>query len=105
MANPNNSNGKVAPKSVLSELTDELQQRGGLLVVDEAFIGGALLYRFVRSRALQAIFRALGEAGILVRRFNFNHEVLRFGLPGSQTDTYRLKQALMQLRGTKVSQA
>ncbi len=35
--NPNNPDGRLSPASALAEAADELFQRGGLLIVDEAF--------------------------------------------------------------------
>lgn len=38
VVNPNNPDGRVVPRATLLDLADALQKRGGLLVVDEAFM-------------------------------------------------------------------
>ena len=56
-------------------------------------VGGTLLFRLVESPKAEAVFRRLGEAGILIRRFDRNPSWLRFGIPGD--DAWgRLEQAL-----------
>ena len=42
VANPNNPDGRVIPRSVLVGLARDLRRRGGLLVVDEAFMDAAM---------------------------------------------------------------
>ena len=61
---------------------------------DLTVAGGTGLYRFVRTPHAQDIFRTLGEAGILVRRFDRDAAALRFGLPGSDAGFARLGHAL-----------
>ena len=58
-------------------------------------IGGTDLFRLVESDDAQDIYERLGRRGILVRPFAYNPKWLRFGLPGSQADWARLKQALI----------
>lgn len=43
--------------------------------------GGTTLFRYIRDRDAQAIYQHLGQAGILVRRFNERPDCLRIGLP------------------------
>src|SRR5216684_7072833 len=43
VVNPNNPDGRIVTKSALLALSDQLRSRGGLLVVDEAFMDVACL--------------------------------------------------------------
>jgi cobalamin biosynthetic protein CobC len=47
-------------------------------------VGGTSLFRYVRHERAAALHAALGEAGILVRRFEEWPDFLRLGLPGDQ---------------------
>ncbi|MEW5422863.1 threonine-phosphate decarboxylase [Amorphus sp. 3PC139-8] len=53
-------------------------------------LGGTRLFRCYRSPAAPAVFDRLGRAGIWVRRFEHDRELLRFGLPASQSEWSRL---------------
>jgi cobalamin biosynthesis protein CobC len=68
---------------------DALLAEAGLEVV-----GGTALFRLVRTPEAERLFRHLGEAGVLVRRFERQPEWLRFGLPGSEAGWQRLAAAL-----------
>jgi cobalamin biosynthetic protein CobC len=57
-------------------------------------IGGTHLFRLAASGRAAALFRRLGEAGILVRRFDYRPDWLRFGIPGSEQAWQRLARAL-----------
>jgi cobalamin biosynthetic protein CobC len=57
-------------------------------------VGGTSLFRLARSNSAAQMFQALGEAGILVRRFTEHPPWLRFGLPGSEDAWRRLEKAL-----------
>jgi len=57
-------------------------------------IGGTSLFRLVRSKDAGRVFQALGEAGIMVRRFAEHPAWLRFGLPGGEVEWQRLERAL-----------
>jgi cobalamin biosynthetic protein CobC len=57
-------------------------------------IGGTLLFRLAQSASAATVFERLGRAGILVRRFDYRPDWLRFGLPGPETDWARLRAAL-----------
>jgi cobalamin biosynthetic protein CobC len=57
-------------------------------------IGGTVLFRLARTPQAQAMFRRLGEQGVLVRRFERERDWLRFGLPGDEPAWRRLEQAL-----------
>lgn len=72
---------------------DNLLERAGLPVA-----GGTPLFRLVRSTAAQAFHEALGQHGILVRRFGWNTDLLRFGLPGQEAEWQRLANALMSAK-------
>jgi cobalamin biosynthesis protein CobC len=68
---------------------DEVLIGAGLDVV-----GGTPLFRLVRSAAAGELFRHLGRAGILVRRYVEQPEWLRFGLPRGEQEWRRLRAAL-----------
>lgn len=79
---------------------DRLLRRAGLEV-----IGGTALYRFVRTREARSVFHVLGEAGILVRSFDFDEQALRFGLPGDEAGFARLERALIAWQGKREARA
>jgi cobalamin biosynthetic protein CobC len=55
---------------------------------------GTVLYRLLESPRASELFRLLGEHGIWVRRFQYNSDLLRFGLPGTQAEWQRLETVL-----------
>jgi cobalamin biosynthesis protein CobC len=57
-------------------------------------VGGTSLFRLARVPAADSLFRHLGRAGILVRRFAEQPTWLRIGLPGSEAAWERLRAAL-----------
>ena len=57
-------------------------------------VGGTALFCLVEDRRAPGLYRALGEAGILVRRFEGRPDWLRFGLPGPEEAWQRLSVAL-----------
>jgi cobalamin biosynthesis protein CobC len=59
-------------------------------------LGGTSLFRLVHTSAADRLFRHLGCAGILVRRFPEHPTRLRFGLPGSDFAWDRLRRALAE---------
>lgn len=69
---------------------DGLLHRAGLKV-----IGGTFLFRLAQTPNAEALFRRLGEQGVLVRRFEREPNWLRFGLPGGEADWQRLEAALV----------
>ncbi len=68
---------------------DRLLRRAGLVVV-----GGTRLFRLAEGRDAGLLFARLGEAGILVRRFEARPAWLRFGLPPDEAAWMRLEAAL-----------
>ena len=68
---------------------DRLLVQAGLDVV-----GGTSLFRLARHPAAGALFQRLGEAGILVRRFEREPHWLRVGIPGAEDAWRRLGAAL-----------
>ncbi len=68
---------------------DHMLTRHGL-----ALLGGTSLFRLARTDAAQARFERLGQAGILVRRFDAHPHWLRFGLPADDAAWQRLEAAL-----------
>ncbi|MBY6263377.1 threonine-phosphate decarboxylase [Azospirillum sp. 412522] len=68
---------------------DRLLEGAGLQVA-----GGTELFRLVEDPRAPVLHRALGEAGILVRRFEHRPDWLRFGLPGGDMAWQRLGVAL-----------
>ena len=73
---------------------DDLLRAAGVAVV-----GGTSLFRLVRHERAQSLFATLGERGVLVRRFDFDHEALRIGLPGNNEGRERLASGLAAWRG------
>ncbi|EFG2886063.1 aminotransferase class I/II-fold pyridoxal phosphate-dependent enzyme, partial [Escherichia coli] len=69
-------------------LQDLLEATGGVAS------GGASLYRHLRIDAADALFRALGRAGVYVRAFADRPDELRFGLPADEAAWSRLGAAL-----------
>lgn len=65
-----------------------LAARGGRVV------GGTRLFRTAAFADAPALFQALGEAGLYVRRFAADPRRLRFGLPAETTEWCRLSRAL-----------
>ncbi|AWB08260.1 threonine-phosphate decarboxylase (plasmid) [Azospirillum humicireducens] len=57
-------------------------------------VGGTALFCLIEDRRAPDLYRALGEAGILVRRFDRRQDWLRFGLPGPEEAWQRLGVAL-----------
>lgn len=57
-------------------------------------VGGTPLFRLVAHANAQAIFTRLGKAGILVRPFPAKPDWLRFGIPASDAERDRLREAL-----------
>jgi len=57
-------------------------------------VGATALFVLVRSGSAQERYRALGEAGILVRRFTHHPDWLRFGLPAGDDSWARLQDVL-----------
>lgn len=56
--------------------------------------GAAPLFRLASAADAPARFRALAEAGIWVRRFRGRPDLLRFAIPGGETDRARLRAGL-----------
>lgn len=69
---------------------DAILQQAGL-----ALVGGTLLFRLGASADAAQLFDRLGQAGVLVRRFDARPSWLRFGIPGSEDAWRRLGQALV----------
>jgi cobalamin biosynthesis protein CobC len=59
-----------------------------------AVVGGTSLFRLIRTDAADALFRHLGGAGIMVRRFGEHPAWLRFALPADEAQWERLHAAL-----------
>ncbi|WP_148300913.1 hypothetical protein [Asaia platycodi] len=58
------------------------------------FVGGTSLFSLFRSPDAQKIWEILARAGFLVRRFDWDDTLLRFGLPPDETSLRRLSRAL-----------
>lgn len=56
--------------------------------------GGTSLFRFMTLPDASGLFSALGNQGILVRRFSWDETALRVGLPGAEDEWQRLETAL-----------
>jgi cobalamin biosynthesis protein CobC len=82
-------------KRTRSRLTRSAGRLDGLLTNSGLeIVGGTNLFRLVRSDAAGELFRHLGRAGILVRRFPEQSNRLRFGLPSNEKAWRRLQIAL-----------
>jgi cobalamin biosynthetic protein CobC len=57
-------------------------------------VGGTALFRLARGDAAPALFDRLAQRHILTRRFPDDPTLLRFGIPGTDTDLARLAAAL-----------
>jgi cobalamin biosynthetic protein CobC len=57
-------------------------------------LGGTLLFRLAHTETAPEIFARLGEAGLLVRRFDRRPDWLRFGVPSDEGAWRRLAAAL-----------
>ncbi|MBT7956070.1 MAG: threonine-phosphate decarboxylase, partial [Rhodospirillaceae bacterium] len=68
---------------------NDLLQASGLSIV-----GGTELFTLIETNRAQAIYQALGKAGILVRRFEDQPDWLRIGLPGAESEWEKLIAAL-----------
>lgn len=85
-----------------ARLKDDAQRLDVLLArFDVKVTGGTSLFRFVELAQAPSLFDALGGAGIVVRRFDWNPAALRFGLPGSEEEWTRLAGALQAWRQSK----
>ncbi|MBD2750070.1 threonine-phosphate decarboxylase [Microvirga sp. BT688] len=60
----------------------------------ETPLRGTVLYRLLESPRAPELFRALGEHGIWVRRFQYSSQLLRFGLPRAEAEWQRLEAVL-----------
>jgi cobalamin biosynthetic protein CobC len=65
--------------------------------VSDATPRGTILYRLLESSWADELFRALGEHGIWVRRFQYSPHLLRFGLPRDEAEWQRLETVLSRL--------
>jgi cobalamin biosynthetic protein CobC len=78
-----------------AHLADTAQRIDSVLADAELeIVGGTSLYRLTRSADAQEVFRHLGHAGILVRRFAEHPTWLRWGLPDGDIAWRRLSAAL-----------
>lgn len=60
---------------------------------DRRIVGGTTLFRLVRCPDAHALWHHLARAGIATRRFDWDHTILRVGLPPSSEARARLRQA------------
>lgn len=70
---------------------DQLLVSGGMEIA-----GGTSLYRLARAANARARFTQLISHGVLVRPFDYDATLLRFGLPGNRDDWQRLAKALKE---------
>ena len=61
---------------------------------DIEMVGGANLFQLVRHESAGDLFKHLGQSGIFVRRFAGRPTLLRFGLPGDESEWERLAETL-----------
>jgi cobalamin biosynthetic protein CobC len=82
-------------RTAKARLERDVSRLDGLLdLAGLRLVGGTLLFRLAESKQASALFRRLGEAGILVRRFSYRPDWLRFGIPGGEEAWQRLDRAL-----------
>lgn len=62
--------------------------------VSDATLQGTILYRLLETSRADELFRALGQHGIWVRRFQYSPYLLRFGLPRDEAEWRRLEAVL-----------
>jgi cobalamin biosynthetic protein CobC len=72
---------------------DQILREAGLIAA-----GGTSLFRLVRTARAPQMFYRLGVAGILVRHFPEHPGLLRFGLPGSEAECEKLREAFARMR-------
>jgi cobalamin biosynthetic protein CobC len=76
-------------------LSRAAQRLDGLLVRSGmTIVGGTSLYRLARAANARARFTQLISHGVLVRPFDYDETLLRFGLPARRDDWQRLSSAL-----------
>ena len=81
--------------AVKQQLAQDVTRLDGMLrEAGLAVIGGTLLFRLAVSSHASGLYRRLGEAGILVRGFDYRPDWLRFGIPGNEDEWRRLSAAL-----------
>ncbi len=92
----------LADRDWRQAMQQRLQQQAARL--DEVFkecaipvVGGTSLFRYIQHERAEALVEALGEAGVLVRRFEDRPGFLRFGLPGDH-EWGRLEAVLRALK-------
>jgi cobalamin biosynthetic protein CobC len=94
--------GALADRAWLASIRERLLSDGAsldhmLAAAGFTACGGAILYRLVAHPRAASVFADLGQAGILVRRFDARPSWLRFGIPASDRDRIRLRAALLAL--------
>lgn len=67
-----------------------------LVATGLSVVGGTSLFRLVAHDRAPDLYRALGEAGILVRRFERRTDWLRLGLPADEDARLRLRAACVR---------
>jgi len=65
-----------------------------LIAAGLRLVGGTTLFRLAEHDDAAALYERLGQAGILVRAFDFDPRRLRFGLPPDAAGLARLAAAL-----------
>ena len=73
---------------------DVIRLDGMLREAGTTVIGGTLVFRLAESKKAQDVLQRLGEAGILVRGFDYRPDWLRCGIPGDEDEWRRLSAAL-----------
>ncbi len=81
---------------------DAARMDGCLRAAGLSVVGGTRLFRLAACQDADKVFRRLGEAGVLVRRFAERPGWLRFGLPGDEIGWARLAAALGRASGARI---
>ena len=83
------------PRSAKQRLALDVTRLDGMLREDGmTVIGGTRLFRLAQCAEASSLYQRLGEAGILVRSFDYRPDWLRFGIPGGAEEWRRLADAL-----------
>jgi cobalamin biosynthetic protein CobC len=82
---------EAASEQLAQDVTrlDQMLRDAGMTV-----LGGTLLFRLAECRQAATLYQRLGEAGILVRGFDYRPDWLRFGIPGGEDEWRRLADTL-----------
>ncbi|WP_127522707.1 threonine-phosphate decarboxylase CobD [Mesorhizobium sp. Z1-4] len=79
---------------------DMVRLREMLCGTGAQLVGGTSLFQLISHPQAPVLFETLGRHGILVRPFDRDQQLLRFGLPDNEVSWSRLEEALSVFRGS-----